>query len=367
MKVVHIAESIKGGVGTCLNVFDSAFGGENVEALYVVPKQHADQLTVSGRVIPFDRPRRGMGAIRNLIAVARRVVREEKPDVIFFQSTFSLLVMAAFRTLRVPGKCVYNPHGWARLRYDHNPRLQGAVGLIEGQLSRLADQVTNVSENDRQLAEIAGYGGRHVVIENAMPDVPPPGLLPEGLFSADKVNLLFVGRFDRQKGLDVLLDAFKRASAERPDLHLHIIGAAVEDGSDADDSELPESLTFHGWITPTDIPAYYASADLVLMPSRWESLPMVIIEALRAGTPVMLSDLCGMGSLIEEGKSGFAVPLETKAWIEAISGLDKVQLQAMRPASRALFETRYSLERYRAETKALMNDLTDVSAALPPL
>lgn len=357
MKVVHIAETIKGGVGTCLNVFDAAFAGEDVQSLYVVPQQHADHLTVSGRVIPFDRPGRGMGAIRNLIAVARQVVREEKPDVIFFQSTYSLLVMAAFRAMRVQGKYVYNPHGWARLRYDHNPRLQRAVGLVEGRLSRLADRVTNVSENDRQLAETSGYGGRHVVIENAMPDVPPPAPLPEGVFPADKVNLLFVGRFDRQKGLDVLLDAYKQASSKRPDLHLHIIGAAVEDGTDADASDLPESITFHGWVTPDDIPAYYASADLVLMPSRWESLPMVIIEALRGGTPVMLSDLCGMGSLIAEGQSGFAVPLEAEAWARAMAGLNKAQLQAMRPASRLLFERRYSLDRYRAETRTLIEQL----------
>lgn len=358
MKVVHIAETIKGGVGTCLNVFDSAFAGEDVRSVYVVPQQHADHLTVSGRVIPFDRPCRGMGAIRNLISVARQVVQDEKPDVIFFQSTYSLLVMAAFRAMRVPGVYIYNPHGWARQRYDHNSRLQRAVSLIEGRLSRLADRVTNVSDNDRQLAETSGYGGRHVVIENAMPDVPAPAPLPEGLFSEDKVNLLFVGRFDRQKGLDVLLDAYKRASAERPDLHLHIVGAAVEDGSNADSSELPDSVTFHGWVTPTKIPAYYAVVDLVLMPSRWESLPMVIIEALRGGTPVMLSDLCGMGSLIEEGRSGFAVPLEAEVWARAIAGLDKAELQAMRPASRKLFETRYSLERYRSETQALMDQLT---------
>ncbi len=358
MKVIHIAETIKGGVGTCLNVFDSAFDGEDVQALYVVPQQHVDHLAVSGQVITFDRAGRGMSAIRNLIAVARQVVREEKPDVIFFQSTYSLLVMAAFRAMRVPGKYVYNPHGWARLRYDHNPRLQSVVGLIEGRLSRLADRVTNVSENDRKLAKASGYGGRHVVIENAMPDVAPPAPLPEGIFPRDKVNLLFVGRFDRQKGLDVLLDAYERASTKRPDLYLHIIGGAVEDGSEIDPRALPDSITFHGWVTPTEIPSYYAAADLVLMPSRWESLPMVIIEALRGGTPVMLSDICGMGSLIEEGKSGFAVPLEAEAWALAMVNLDTAQLQAMGPAARALFEARYSLERYFAETQSLMDDMT---------
>ena len=360
MKVIHIAETIKGGVGTCLNVFDSALGEPaeaQIKSHYVVPQQHADHLTVSGRVITFDRPRRGFGAIRNLIRTARKVSLEERPDILFFQSTYSLLVMAAFRIMRIPGVYVYNPHGWAWLRYSHRPRLQSLVGLVEGRLSRLADIVINVSQNDRRLAASEGYGGNHTVIENAMPDVSDPPALPKGLFPDDKINLLFVGRFDRQKGLDVLLEAYRVAAVRNPRLHLHIIGAAVEDGEQTRTGDLPDSITFHGWVTPVDIPSYFASADLVLVPSRWESLPMVIIEALRGGTPVMLSDMCGMGSLIDVGQSGYCIKLTEQDWAEAMGRLKKPELATKREASRRLFEIRYNQNRYRREMLALMDVL----------
>jgi glycosyltransferase involved in cell wall biosynthesis len=349
MKVLHICETIKGGVGTYLNTFDQVFSQE-LECRYLVPEQHADHLNVQGDVQTFDRPTRGLVSVYNLFKAARRAALKDPPDMIFFESTYALLIMALFRLFRVPGVYFYIPHGWARLRYNHKPMVQKLVSVTEGRLSRLADCTINVSENDRQIALSHGYGGQHVVVENVMPDLAAR----DDLFGEDETHLLFVGRFDRQKGLDILLAAYQEAAKHHPELHLHIIGAAVEDGEVGTLSDQPESVTFHGWVAPEEIGAYYASADLVVMPSRWESLPLVIIEALRAGTPVMLSDACGMGALIEEGKSGYCVPLDIPNWTQALTGLDHAQLRNMRQAARKLYETRYNQARFQKEMYSLM-------------
>lgn len=86
---------------------------------------------------------------------------------------------------------------------------------------------------------------------------------------------------------------------------------------------------------------------------------MVLIEALRAGTPVMLSDRSGMGQLIEDGRSGFVLPLSVEHFAKALGSVDAQRLAAMRPAARALYEGRYGPDRFRRETLAALRNLCD--------
>ncbi|WP_343505058.1 glycosyltransferase family 4 protein [Alloyangia pacifica] len=207
------------------------------------------------------------------------------------------------------------------------------------------------------MAKEQGYKGRHAVVENAMPELGGlPGPNPYNS-AGGGLDLLFVGRFERQKGLDILLEAFSMARKSNPALTLHVVGASVDE-----QVELPEHLTagihFHGWISATEITSYYAAADMVIMPSRWEGLPMVLIEALRASTPIMLADVSGMGELIEDGRSGIVLPeLSTGAFAQALSDLSLERLTTMRPAARELYERRYGPERFRREMRDILTGI----------
>ncbi|PIE09256.1 MAG: hypothetical protein CSA72_13425 [Rhodobacterales bacterium] len=357
LKVLHVCETIKGGIATYLATFD-ALCHDTVASRFVVPSDHADQMPPDSDLVLYERKKRGAKAVWNLARTTRRAVLEFAPDVLVFHSTFSLGAMALLRASRLPGAYVYIPHGWARLRYTEAPSKARLVSLIERQLSGFSDLVLNISKNDKALAEAHRYRGRHIVVENALPDLARASERSPFEKVPGRMDLLFVGRFDRQKGLDILLEAFPPAQALNPAMHLNIVGASVLGESGGTASDHP-AITFHSWVPPERIADYYAHADMLVMPSRWEGLPMVLIEALRAGTPVMLSDASGMGELINHNKAarpaGIAVPPESKAFESALAALSSEQLVEMRLAARELFETRYGPKRFQAETLAALN------------
>lgn len=345
-----------------MNMFDASVT-LNIENYFVVPNDQAEQLSKSQNVIVFKRTGRNIQSLYSLYKASKKAIEQFKPDLIFFHSTFSLSVLTRLYMARMRIPFLYCPHGWAAQRYSENKIKRTIVAYIEGRLCGLANVVLNISHNDRDFALQRGYAGQHIVIENAMPD--SNAIVQERPYATNenKINLLFVGRFDRQKGLDVLLNAYLEVAKLRPDLHLHIVGASVLDqveGSEnrANIQEIQDRITFHSWVCSQDIPAYYEHADLLVMPSRWEGLPMVLIEALRAGTPALLSNASGMGILIENGKSGFVVKEPTvQAFALALQNIKKTQLHEMRFHARALYERRYTSERFNQEFQELLRQI----------
>ncbi|MGR5878071.1 glycosyltransferase family 4 protein [Bacillus pacificus] len=102
----------------------------------------------------------------------------------------------------------------------------------------------------------------------------------EGIFKCEvdksKINLLFVGRFDRQKGLDILLEFFNTYNMEHIDLY--IIGDSILENQQL---VIPNNIKLIGWVENTNIDSYYSLFDAVIIPSRWEGFGLVAIEAMK--------------------------------------------------------------------------------------
>ena len=99
-----------------------------------------------------------------------------------------------------------------------------------------------------------------------------------------------IGRLDRQKGFDRLIEAFK--SIPNPDFALHIYGQGDQEAALRDLAEGDSRIVFKGFAaTPT---AAYENIDAVIMPSRWEAYGLVAIEALSAGRALLCADTDGM-------------------------------------------------------------------------
>jgi glycosyltransferase involved in cell wall biosynthesis len=122
-------------------------------------------------------------------------------------------------------------------------------------------------------------------------------------------TLLFVGRLDPQKGPFVLMAALRELFPRRADLH----GLVVGDG--------PLRDTLHAWVAKenlssrvhfagrrTDVPSLLRAADLFVLPSLWEGLPNVVLEAMAAGTPVVASRVEGISDLLVDDRTGLIVP-----------------------------------------------------------
>jgi len=139
----------------------------------------------------------------------------------------------------------------------------------------------------------------------------------------DDKMLLFVGRIERLKGVDTLLNALailreNKASALEQ-MCLTVVGGAVEDSSQEDremtrlrrleaELGLSDLVTFLGAKDQETLQYYYSAAEAVVMPSHYESFGMVALEAMACGTPVIASEVGGLAYLIQDGITGFHVP-----------------------------------------------------------
>ncbi len=134
-----------------------------------------------------------------------------------------------------------------------------------------------------------------------------------GLDPAD-VILLCVGRFDPLKGLDTLLGAMTYFR-DHPRIRLVIVGGDGEDtpayrllAQKARQLEITDKVMFVGRIDQPDLRPYYGAADVLVMPSHYESFGMVGLEALACGRPVVTTPVGAVDSLVRKAQAGCVVP-----------------------------------------------------------
>jgi D-inositol-3-phosphate glycosyltransferase len=136
--------------------------------------------------------------------------------------------------------------------------------------------------------------------------------------------ILFVGRIEPLKGVDTLLQAMAcldLKDASRP-VHLAIIGGDPGASPEQMTVEmarlqklcevlgLDQSVVFLGKRDQDKLPYYYSAAEVLVMPSHYESFGMVALEAMACGTPVIASEVGGLAYLVRDGETGFTIPAE---------------------------------------------------------
>jgi glycosyltransferase involved in cell wall biosynthesis len=129
-------------------------------------------------------------------------------------------------------------------------------------------------------------------------------------------RLFFVGRVTVQKGVDVLLKALADPRLTGLPWHLDLAGDGPqlpEYREQAAALGLTDRITFHGWMTREQVRPLFDSADLLVLPSRYEGMPIVVLEAMGCGLPVVATDIPGTRELIAEGETGLLVKPEDAA------------------------------------------------------
>lgn len=121
----------------------------------------------------------------------------------------------------------------------------------------------------------------------------------------DPLNLLFIGRLSVQKGLDTLIKGISLAVSHGVDLRLQIVGEG-ELKDKISEQIISEGLSNYVNLTgfKSDVRPYLWKSHLLLLPSRFEGFPMVILESLACGTPVIASNVNGIPEVIENGLNG---------------------------------------------------------------
>ncbi len=184
-------------------------------------------------------------------------------------------------------------------------------------LLRLADRVVTVSRDQRRLLLRRGVDRRRVVLipnvidAEAFAGLAAPAAETRASLGCDLDTplVVVVGRLTPQKGIDVLLAALPEVLAAVPDATVLVAGDGVSAASlqhKCRTAGLAAQVRFLG--ARDDVPSLLSAADLVVIPSRSEGLPLVLLEAMAVGTAVVASDVGGMSDLITNGRHGWLLP-----------------------------------------------------------
>jgi glycosyltransferase involved in cell wall biosynthesis len=180
---------------------------------------------------------------------------------------------------------------------------------VRAREARRADRVLVPSEYLTRM--VAGWGvdpSRLVVVHSAVPDSVAPSVGPEqarGLlgWSPDARYILTAARLTAWKGVDYLIDAV----AHVPDVTLVVAGDGPEKAALVARAARAPSVSFVGALSREVLHTYIRAADYFALYSGYEGLPHVVLEALRAGTPVIVSDRGGNPEVVRDGDNGLLV------------------------------------------------------------
>lgn len=203
------------------------------------------------------------------------------------------------------------------------------------------DALVTLTESDARIyRDLLGDSTRVLAVPNAVPhaDDRRAALDPEGTVA------VAAGRLSRQKGFDLLIRAWNGVAQAHPDWTLNIFGSGPGRKSlqrQIDDAGLGRQVRLRGFTT--SLPAELEAASLYVLSSRFEGFPMVLLEAMGCGLPVVAFDCpTGPSELIEHGTNGIlAKPRSVKALTEAINhAIEDVDLR--RSMAKAAYETSLS-------------------------
>jgi len=312
---------------------------------------------LSSRGIPFYSLRnmhRSVGPIGGIRAIVeiRGLLKELRPDLVSTHSTAAgLFGRVAAWSLGTP--VLFTAHGWGFT--DGRPLAQRvAFWLAEKAAAPFSAKIITVCEADL-LAARRTHVTRHdrlVAIPNAMPDISeflranpdksPPRIIMVARLSwwKDHQTLLraLAGLVELEWTLDLVGDGPTRFQIEA-------LAASLK---------ISDRVYFHGF--RSDVASYLAAAQLFVLASKWEGFPRSILEAMRAGLPVVASDVGGVHESVRDGETGFVVRAgdveELRERLRRLITSPTLRLQMGR-AGRALYEERYSFERLVAQTTAV--------------
>jgi glycosyltransferase involved in cell wall biosynthesis len=168
-------------------------------------------------------------------------------------------------------------------------------------------------------------------------------------------RFLFVGRLEKVKGFDLLLESMILLTAEKPDVHLDVVGGGeMEDWAEnfIERKGLGRWVALQGKVDDSTLASLYATSDCVLIPSRSESIPLVFSEALRFNLDLIVTDVGDMGILGRDyGVAAVVPPADPNALKEAMK--KKVGSQRREGGRREellkLFNIEASVERFLAD------------------
>lgn len=238
-----------------------------------------------------------------------RIIEEADPDVVHLHGSKAGLAGRLVLRNRVP--TVFQPHGWSYL--SGGGRFRAASLRWERFATRWTALSVCVSEAERAAGGRLGIDGRVVVIRNG---IELERFRPQGdrdratsrklLGLADLPTVVCVGELTGQRGQADLVEAWPAVLAEVPDAQLVIVGDGPDRGRLTRQAEELPGVSLVG--ARSDVRAWLAAADVVVIPSRWDGMSLVTLEAMASARSVVATAVSGVGESVPEDAGAIVAP-----------------------------------------------------------
>lgn len=371
MKVLHIGEYVVGGVATYLN--EVVAYQRRLFDVYLLMSDYnsaSDFDLEPERIIRYKykrHPKNFFSAMRQI----HQAIKQIQPDIIHVHSSFAgMLARGLFFVTPRKASVLYCSHGWSFLM-DTKPIIKKVYFMIEKILEHKTDFIVNISKYELEKSVRLGmspaksrfvYSGLRDQKTNIQSEQTA---LPDWNYveASGVIQLLFVGRFDRQKGLDVLLDVLGKHPELQDLIRLYVIGDSV---LEKNNWHFPENVVRLGWVDNASIDRYYQQCDAVIMPSRWEGLPLVALEAMKNRKAVIASDRSSLPEVVSHESNGYIFNLDQpEELLGILKKLDKKTLTAMGEVGHGIYKEKFSADRMNEEFVSLYYEARNMSVTSP--
>ena len=342
--IVHVAEAWKGGVATYVESLINAQVQDKHRVTLIVDKNNfeADLRQLNCDIVFFN----GSRNPAKIFNVSREVLAHLKalsPDLIHCHSTFA----GAYCRLQKPSaKTIYTPHAWSFYKEDVSPLHKKAYQWIEQYLAKHTDRIICISQEEINAALKAGIPQNKLsLLYTGLKDASAANSQARDV--ENKLKIGFFGRFDYQKGFDLLLKSHNKLNAE---LEIHLFGDFVR----SETSSFPDSFIHHGWIPNQQIHQQMCQMDAIIVPSRWEGFALTPLEAMRAGKALVISNCSSLPEVVIDGYNGLIIPhLSDDGIANTLNRLDFTLCNELGSNGRQVFEKRFSFEHFYQQLMAL--------------
>ncbi len=322
------------------------------------------------RVVFFENWLGGFGFGLDMIRAARNIREFDVVHIAAFWQVFGLPAFLSARRASVP--CVVSPRGslvMVRKRTVGAAKYRLFYWILNRYVLKRASAVHFTAELERSDARALGLAVPSFCIPNAVP-VEEFRFLPDRVAARKRLGItderpliLFVGRLDRRKALDVLLKAFARVGGRGRNSVLVLAGpdfgekGMLEDLSRA--LNIGGRVIFLGLVNAEERAEALAAADLVTLTSLAENFGNSGAEAMAAGIPVLVSDQCGVAEGIEEAEVGRVVPVDEDTMVSVLDEMlaDGGALRDMGMRGPEFAKSSYGADKIARKTACAYGDL----------
>jgi glycosyltransferase involved in cell wall biosynthesis len=293
--VLHVAQPTEYGVGRYVGDLVGAQVAAGWAVTVACPPDGPLSHTVTehgARFVPWEATRGPGPAVRHEVARLRQLVATDDPDVVHLHS--SKAGLAGRAALRRSRPTIFQPHAWSFLAGPSPVRALSRQW--ERRASKWCDAIVCGSRGEQQHGVRAGIEAPWHVVPNAIDLTRFPAAGPAERHDArrrcglaERPTVVCVGRLCPQKGQDVLLDAWPAVLAALPTAQLLLVG----DGPDRSAIEARSLPGVHLVGHQRDVTPWLWAADVVVQPSRYETMALSMLEAMASARTVVAADIEG--------------------------------------------------------------------------